>query len=81
MASNSPHKKHKTSHNTTSAKLRLMNDYKFFESEDAPDGVSASPQSDDNLFVWNATITGPDDSAFEGEWLFCFFTVCNVCVF
>jgi ubiquitin-conjugating enzyme E2 A len=29
-------------------------------------GVSASPISDDNIYIWNATIMGPDDSAWEG---------------
>jgi ubiquitin-conjugating enzyme E2 A len=31
--------------------LRLMNDYKQV-SENPPEGISASPISDDNLFVW-----------------------------
>jgi len=30
-------------------------------------GCSASPHSDDNLFVWSATIFGPDETAWEGE--------------
>ena len=29
-------------------------------------GVSASPASEDNLFQWNATLIGPDDSPWEG---------------
>lgn len=29
-------------------------------------GCSASPTSDENLFVWNATIFGPADTAWEG---------------
>ena len=30
-------------------------------------GCSASPASEDNLFVWSATVFGPDDTAWEGE--------------
>lgn len=29
--------------------------------------MSASPVSDDNLFVWNASVMGPDESPWEGE--------------
>lgn len=30
-------------------------------------GCSASPLSDDNLFVWSATIFGPDETPWEGR--------------
>eukprot|EP00959_Pyramimonas_sp_CCMP1952_P395394 8284973-Pyramimonas_sp.AAC.1 len=30
-------------------------------------GVSASPQSDENLYVWSATIFGPDETPWEGR--------------
>ena len=30
-------------------------------------GVSASPISDEDILVWQATITGPDESPWEGE--------------
>lgn len=29
-------------------------------------GCSASPQSDDNLYVWAATVFGPDETPWEG---------------
>ncbi len=29
-------------------------------------GCSASPANDENLFIWTASIFGPDDSAWEG---------------
>lgn len=29
-------------------------------------GCSASPVSEENMFVWNATVTGPDESPWEG---------------
>jgi ubiquitin-conjugating enzyme E2 A len=47
------------------AMLRLMSDMKQMQA-DPPSGCSASPVSDDNLFVWNATIIGPDESPWEG---------------
>jgi len=54
----------KSSHPSQAA-LRLMTDYKEVKTE-PPEGVSASPINDDNIFVWNATIMGPDDSPWEG---------------
>jgi len=42
-----------------------MSDLKAIKQE-PPEGVSASPSSDDNLFVWSATILGPDETPWEG---------------
>ncbi|KAJ1619877.1 ubiquitin-conjugating enzyme/RWD-like protein [Pavlovales sp. CCMP2436] len=50
---------------TTMANLRLLSDLKAVRLT-PPEGVSASPVSDENLYVWNATIFGPDDSPWEG---------------
>ncbi|XP_074275294.1 ubiquitin-conjugating enzyme E2 2-like [Silene latifolia] len=50
---------------SSSAQLRLMSDLKSIINE-PPEGCSASPLSDDNLFVWSATIFGPDESPWEG---------------
>jgi ubiquitin-conjugating enzyme E2 A len=50
---------------TTSAQLRLMSDLKAIKNGGSA-GVSASPLSDDSLFVWTATIFGPNDTAWEG---------------
>ena len=46
---------------TSSAQLRLMSDLKSIKSE-PPAGCSASPISDDSLFVWGASILGPPDT-------------------
>ncbi len=43
---------------SSASQLRLMSDLKAINSE-PPDGCSASPLSDDYLFVWNASILGP----------------------
>ena len=50
---------------TSPAMLRLMSDLRQIK-QDPPLGCSASPCADDNLFVWNATIFGPDDTPWEG---------------
>ncbi|KAH9260887.1 hypothetical protein BASA82_001085, partial [Batrachochytrium salamandrivorans] len=34
--------------------------------DNPPEGCSAAPVSEDNLLIWNASIIGPDDSAWEG---------------
>lgn len=31
-----------------------------------PQGVSAAPASDDDLFNWDCTVFGPDESPWEG---------------
>mmetsp|Transcript_19406 Transcript_19406/g.21581 ORF Transcript_19406/g.21581 Transcript_19406/m.21581 type:complete len:159 (+) Transcript_19406:32-508(+) len=45
--------------------LRLLADYKSMLDE-PPEGVSASPVDEDNMFIWNATIFGPDETEWEG---------------
>ncbi|ERN10429.1 hypothetical protein AMTR_s00026p00201870 [Amborella trichopoda] len=50
----------------SSAQLRLMSDLKAITSE-PPEGCSASPHSEENLFVWSATIFGPDETPWE-DW-------------
>eukprot|EP01125_Pyxidicula_operculata_P013033 TRINITY_DN42_c0_g1_i2.p1 TRINITY_DN42_c0_g1~~TRINITY_DN42_c0_g1_i2.p1 ORF type:complete len:131 (-),score=13.02 TRINITY_DN42_c0_g1_i2:251-643(-) len=49
----------------SSSKLRLMSDLKNI-SDDPPEGVSAAPTGEDNLYVWDATIFGPEDCPWEG---------------
>lgn len=50
---------------TSPAVLRLMSDLRAIKQE-PPEGCSASPCSDENLFVWGATIFGPDETPWEG---------------
>lgn len=50
---------------SSSAQLRLMSDLKAIRNE-PPEGCSASPHSEENLFVWSATIFGPDETPWEG---------------
>mmetsp|Transcript_21805 Transcript_21805/g.37216 ORF Transcript_21805/g.37216 Transcript_21805/m.37216 type:complete len:159 (+) Transcript_21805:193-669(+) len=57
MAASHPH--------TSASMLRLMSDLKAIKNS-PPEGCSASPVTDDNLFVWNASVFGPDDTPFEG---------------
>ena len=49
---------------TSSARRRLINDFKRFEKEDS-NGIFASPLSD-NIMLWEAVIFGPEDSPWEG---------------
>mmetsp|Transcript_30543 Transcript_30543/g.76842 ORF Transcript_30543/g.76842 Transcript_30543/m.76842 type:complete len:156 (+) Transcript_30543:69-536(+) len=51
--------------NTSAATLRLMSDLREMQ-KDAPEGASAAPMSEDNIFLWNATIFGPADTPWEG---------------
>jgi hypothetical protein len=54
---------------TTAACLRLLSDLKAITQE-PPEGCSASPTSEENLFVWTATVFGPDETIWEGG-IFC----------
>ncbi|CBK21190.2 uncharacterized protein [Blastocystis hominis] len=47
------------------AQVRLMRDYEEIQN-DPPYGISASPTNMDDLFMWDAMISGPDDSPWEG---------------
>mmetsp|Transcript_64835 Transcript_64835/g.130371 ORF Transcript_64835/g.130371 Transcript_64835/m.130371 type:complete len:220 (+) Transcript_64835:17-676(+) len=47
------------------ATLRLMLDLRAI-STDPPDGISAALVDDSNLYLWQAMIAGPEDSAWEG---------------
>ncbi|KAK8794737.1 hypothetical protein WA158_001718 [Blastocystis sp. Blastoise] len=47
------------------ARIRLMKELEEMSS-DPPAGCSASPVDEDNILIWDATITGPDDSPWEG---------------
>jgi len=47
------------------ALTRLMSDLKEMQST-PPEGCSAAPLKEDNLFLWNASIIGPDESPWEG---------------
>ncbi|KAA8492100.1 Ubiquitin-conjugating enzyme E2 2 [Porphyridium purpureum] len=49
----------------SASRLRLMTDLKMMNQE-PPDGCSASPLSESNLFVWGATIFGPSETPWEG---------------
>jgi len=48
----------------TPAKKRLMRDFRRLQ-RDPPTGVTGAP-AEDNLFVWQAVIFGPDDTPWEG---------------
>jgi ubiquitin-conjugating enzyme E2 G2 len=50
---------------TTVAAKRLFHEYKLLTS-DPPDGITAGPLSEDDIFSWEALIAGPIDTPFEG---------------
>ena len=50
---------------TSMAKARILSDLKEILA-DSPEGISASPSSDENLFIWSACIVGPPDTPWEG---------------
>lgn len=47
------------------ASKRLFHEYKNL-TNDPPEGITAGPVSEDDLFVWEALIQGPEGTPFEG---------------
>ena len=47
------------------AAKRLFSEYRTL-SQDPPEGITAGPVSEDNMFVWEALIQGPEGTPFEG---------------
>jgi len=47
------------------AARRLLKEYRQLVDE-APEGITAGPIDEDNLFEWECLIQGPDDTPFEG---------------
>lgn len=50
---------------TSSASKRLFKEYRAL-SNDPPEGITAGPVSEDDMFVWEALIQGPEGTPFEG---------------
>ena len=50
---------------SSASNLRLMSDLKTMK-QNPPEGVSASPLTEENLYIWGCTIVGPDDTPWEG---------------
>jgi ubiquitin-conjugating enzyme E2 G2 len=50
---------------TTVASKRLFQEYKHL-TQDPPDGITAGPIEEDDLFTWEALIQGPEDTPYEG---------------
>ena len=48
-----------------SANKRILKELNDFN-KDPPQRISASSINNDNLFIWKATIIGPEDSPYEG---------------
>jgi len=49
----------------SSASKRLFKEYKALSS-DPPEGITAGPVTEDDMFVWEALIQGPEGTPFEG---------------
>jgi ubiquitin-conjugating enzyme E2 G2 len=49
----------------SSASKRLFKEYKALSS-DPPEGLTAGPVTEDDMFVWEALIQGPEGTPFEG---------------
>jgi hypothetical protein len=49
----------------SSAAKRLFKEYRAL-SNDPPEGITAGPVSEDDMFIWEALIQGPEGTPFEG---------------
>jgi len=49
----------------SSASKRLFKEYRALSS-DPPEGITAGPVNEDDMFIWEALIQGPEDTPFEG---------------
>jgi ubiquitin-conjugating enzyme E2 G2 len=49
----------------STAHRRLLGEYKAL-STNTPEGITAGPVSEDDMFVWEALIQGPEETPFEG---------------
>ena len=47
------------------AAKRLFKEYKALSS-DPPEGITAGPVTEDDMFLWEALIQGPEGTPFEG---------------
>lgn len=47
------------------AAKRLFKEYKSLSS-DPPEGITAGPVTEDDMFLWEALIQGPEGTPFEG---------------
>lgn len=47
------------------ASRRLFHEYKLLTSS-SPDGITAGPISEDDIFLWEALIQGPEGTPYEG---------------
>ena len=50
----------------TASTLRLMTDLRAIQ-HDPPEGCSASPASEENMYVWSASIMGPEETPWVSE--------------
>jgi len=50
---------------TSVAAKRLFTEYRAL-ANDPPEGITAGPISEDDMFVWEALIQGPEGTPFEG---------------
>lgn len=50
---------------TSIAQKRLFHEYKLL-STSPPEGITAGPVSEDDMFLWEALIQGPEGTPFEG---------------